>query len=338
MDESYTGKFPEELISEAHQMIGASLNVVVISHIRPDGDAIGSVLGLGLALETAKKSVQMVLLDGLPASYRHLPGSELIRTSVKKPYDLAIVVDCSDLVRIGEALSPGTPPDLNIDHHATNLLFGRINFVDTQAVSTTALLAELIPAFGLPINGPIASALLTGLVTDSLGFRTPSMTSDALRIAASLMDAGADLPELYYQALTRRSYESARLWGVGLSNLRHEDELGWTSISMAERRAIGYPGNDDADLVNMLPTINGINVAIVFLEQPDGRVKISWRTKQGYDISDLALRLGGGGHPNAAGASVEGPLSSVQKRVLEETRAHFQTPASRPAFTISNHG
>jgi phosphoesterase RecJ-like protein len=120
--------------------------------------------------------------------------------------------------------------------------------------------------------------------------------------------------------------------------LRHEDDLCSTSISLADRRAIGYPGNDDADLVNMLPTINGINVAIIFLEQPDGRVKISWRSKQGYDISDLALRYGGGGHPNAAGASVEGPLSSVQSRVLEETRAHFQTSASRPVVTTPNHG
>lgn len=338
MSKLSTGAFPEDFLREARQMITVSQNVVVISHIRPDGDAIGSVLGLGLALEKAHKSVQMVLLDGLPGSYRHLPGSKQIKTSVTQPYDLAIAVDCADLERIGEALNQGTPPDLNIDHHATNLMFGRINLVDPQAVSTTALLAELIPAFGLTFNEAIASALLTGLITDSLGFRTPSMTPGALRIAASLMEAGADLPELYYQVLTRRSFESARLWGVGLSNLRHENGLGWTSISMAERKSIGYRGNDDADLVNMLPTINGISIAVIFLEQPDGRVKISWRTKQGYDISDLALRLGGGGHPNAAGASVEGPLSSVQNRVLEETRAHFQTPASRPAITSPNAG
>ena len=330
--------FPDEHLAEMRSLVESTQNVVVLSHIRPDGDAVGSVIGLGLALEQAGKTVQMVLLDGLPASYRHLAGSDRIKTSVRQPYDLAVVVDCSDLDRIGEALNPDILPDLNIDHHATNLRFARLNLVDVRAVSTTEILADLIPACGLMITEATASALLTGLVTDSLGFRTPSMTPGALRVAANLMEAGANLPELYYQSLTRRSYESARLWGVALSKLQHEGELGWTSISLADRRTIGYPGNDDADLVNMLPNINGINVAVIFLEQPDGRVKISWRTKQGYDISDLALRFGGGGHPNAAGASVDGPLSSAQSRVLEETKAHFQTPASHPLVTAHNHG
>jgi bifunctional oligoribonuclease and PAP phosphatase NrnA len=338
MNNLLSGNFPQAMIRDANHLVKNSQEVVVISHVRPDGDAIGSVLGLGLALKDAGKSVQMVLLDGLPASFRHLSGSELIKTTVSRPYDLAIVVDCSDLDRIGEALNPQTPPDLNIDHHATNLLFGRLNFVDTQAVSTTAMLADLLPALGLAITRPVACALLTGLITDSLGFRTPNMTAESLRIAAGLVEAGADLPELYFQSLTRRSYESARLWGIGLANLRHEDDLGWTSISIAERRAVGYPGNDDADLVNILTTINGINVAVIFLEQPDGRVKISWRSKQGYDISELALRFGGGGHPNAAGASVEGPLSSVQIRVLEATKLHIQTPASRQAVSAPNRG
>jgi phosphoesterase RecJ-like protein len=318
--------FPLEALSKARHRVNEASNIVILSHIRPDGDAVGSVLGLGLSLQQAGKTVQMILLDGLPGSFRHLPGADRVRTSVEMPYDMAIIVDCSDLERIGEALQPGTVPDLNIDHHATNLNFAQINLVDDKAVSTTAILTELLPHFGLDITAPVASALLTGLITDSLGFRTPGMSSNALRLAADLTDAGADLPALYYMALTRRSFESARLWGTGLANLTREDGLVWTSVSLAERKAIHYPGLDDADLVNMLPTIDGVKIAVIFLEQPDGRVKISWRSKQGYDISDLALQYGGGGHKNAAGASLDGPFNSVKERVLASTRNVLNTP------------
>jgi bifunctional oligoribonuclease and PAP phosphatase NrnA len=320
--------FDLQTLREARLIIQEANNIVILSHIRPDGDAIGSVLGLGLALKNSGKKVQMVLLDGLPSIFRFLPGASEIRTSISTPYDLAVIVDCSDLDRIGEALQPGTKPDINIDHHATNLHFARLNLVDETAVSTTSMLADILPKLGLTINQEVASALLTGLLTDSLGFRTPNMSPTVLRTAANLMEFGASLPELYYMALTRRTFEAARLWGIGLSNLRRNNGLVWTSISMDERQSVGYQGRDDADLVNILTTIQDANIALIFLEQPDGRVKISWRSKQGYDISDLAFQFGGGGHRNAAGASVEGTLNSVQDQVLYATRALLNTHIS----------
>lgn len=317
-----------ELVNQIGQMISQAQNIAIFSHIRPDGDAAGSILGLGLVLEEAGKQVQMILADGVPGSTRHLVGSNKIQKELNQPFELSIVVDSSDQERIGAVLPEGYTPDINIDHHPTNLYFARTNLVVDQAVSTSVIITQLLQELGYPISPEAASALLTGLVTDSLGFRTPNMNPQALHTAANLMEMGADLPQLYYEALTRRSYEAARLWGVGLSNLQRKNGLIWTTISLAERRAIGYSGDDDADLVNTLPTISGVKVAIILLEQPNGHVKISWRSKLGYDISNLALSLGGGGHKNAAGAMLEGPLDEVEKRIISATQEHIQSQSA----------
>jgi phosphoesterase RecJ-like protein len=140
-------------------------------------------------------------------------------------------------------------------------------------------------------------------------------------MAAELMKAGASLPVLYEQALVQRSFEAARLWGVGLLGLQRENGLVWTSITQDEKKAINYPGRDDADLVNVLSSITDADVAVIFLEQPGGKIKISWRAKPGFDVAQIALYFGGGGHQAAAGAEVVGSLQEVQDKVLEATRA-----------------
>jgi len=305
---------------EIQGLIAGAQRIRVVSHVRPDGDAIGSLLGLGLALAQAGKQVEMVLSDGLPASFRHLPGADRVRTTGQDPYELLAAVDCAERKRAGAALPEDITPDLNIDHHATNDRFARLNLVETDAVATAAILAERMPRWGLAVSAQVAAALLTGLVTDTIGFRTPNVTPATRRLAADLMEAGADLPELYQRALVRRSFPAARYWGAGLSSLRQEGGLVWASLRMDDRRAAGYSGNDDADLINVLSTVDGACVALIFVEQPSGRIKVSWRAVPGVDISSVAAAFGGGGHPAAAGAEVEGALDEVIERVLQATR------------------
>jgi phosphoesterase RecJ-like protein len=302
--------------------------ILVLSHIRPDGDAIGSLLGMGLSLQAAGKEVQMVLSDGVPTSFRHLSGSDQIRTQAEAPLDLIVVLDCSDLKRVGTALNGFSIPDLNVDHHPTNIKFARINWVDEEAVATAEMLAFNLPRFGFPITPPAASALLFGIITDTLGFRTHNMTPKALRVSAGLMEAGGDLPTLYYNGLLKRTYEAARYWGAGLNGLQREGRLVWTALTLADRRAVGYPGRDDADLINVLSSIEDVDVVIVFNEQPGDRVKVSWRSQPGFDVSEIALRFGGGGHKAAAGAEIEGILSEVQAEVLASTRQLLHTGES----------
>jgi phosphoesterase RecJ-like protein len=309
------------VIQSTHKQLQAANRILVVSHIRPDGDAVGSLLAFGLALQSIGKDVQMVLSDGVPGDYRHLKGSDRVLTRPDGDFDYIAVVDCSDLDRTGSALNGYSIPDLNIDHHPTNLKYARLNLVESSAVATAEMLTDFLPQFGLPITKPIAEALLTGLITDTIGFRTVNMTPKALRVAADLMEMGVDLPDLYQRALLSRSLNAVRYWGVGLSKISVNGRLVWTTLTLEDRQRVGYHGRDDADLINVLSTIENTDIALIFIEQTDERIKVSWRSKPGFDVSEIAINFGGGGHKTASGAEIEGSLDEVQSRVLTMTQS-----------------
>jgi bifunctional oligoribonuclease and PAP phosphatase NrnA len=309
------------LHSDIRNAINQAHRILVISHIRPDGDAVGSVLGLGLSLQSAGKDVQMILQDGVPAKFNHLPGCDQISHSINSDFDLSIIVDCGDVSRIGAILN--SVPGINIDHHITNTRYANLNYVSPESVSTTAMLAEHLEDWDLPLTKAVAEALLSGLITDSLGFRTSNMSPQALRIAAMLMEKGADLVSLYNQALAQRPINAIRLWGFGLNKLECEENIVWTSLTQKDRELSSYSGKDDADLINILATIKDSKVAIIFIEQENGSVKVSWRADPGIDISGIAMHFGGGGHPAAAGATIPGSLEDVQRKIIKATHAVF---------------
>lgn len=313
----------ENLIAQTHQKFRNAEHILIVSHVRPDGDAVGSMLGLGLALQEIDKDVHMVLADGVPTQFNFLSGVNQIRRKAEGQLDLIVAVDCADMERIGSALAGDSVVDINIDHHISNTQFAELNLVDVEAVATGAILAENLPALGLSFTLPVVEALLTGLLTDSQGFRTLNMNSNTLRVAADLIDKGADLPELYTRALVNRSFEAVRYWGAGLSHVNFENRIIWTSLSLKDRKAAGYSGRDDADLINLLSTIDGIDAAVIFIEQDLEKVKVSWRSRAGLDVSQIAAQFGGGGHTAASGAMVSGTLEEVEARVIETTYNAF---------------
>ena len=310
-----------QLIGEIKDRLSVASNIVIASHVRPDGDAIGSLLGLGIALRDAGKSVQMILVDGAPASFKHLAGSELIKKEPVGGHDTFITVDCADFKRTGKVFENFGQPDINIDHHKTNENFGKLNLIEAEEVATSAILTAHLPEWGYKITQPIAAALLTGIITDTLGFRTSNTTPEALRQCATLMETGVDMPEIYMRALVKKTFPAAKYWGAGLSSLESKNGIVWGTLTVADRKAAGYGGNDDADLINMISAIDGNKVGMVFVEQTDNHVKISWRALEaGVDVSPIAKHFQGGGHAAAAGADIRGSLSEVQKEVLEKTR------------------
>jgi phosphoesterase RecJ-like protein len=304
----------------AKERFGAAQRVLLVTHIRPDGDAVGSLIGLGLALQQNGREVQMVIEDGVPSEYRMLEGSSQVLRKPEGQFDLVGLVDCSEVERAGNVLKDWPMPDINIDHHCTNMGFARVNLVDPQAVATAEIVADLIPALGMKITTPVAAALLTGLVTDTIGFRTSNVTPKALRLAAELMETGVDLSELYKRTLIDRSFEAVRLWGAGLTKVERTGRLVWTTLTKADREAVHYPGRDDADLINILAAVEDTDISVIFVEQPNGSVKVSWRAQPGFDVSKVALQFGGGGHAAASGAEIDGSLADVQTAVLEQTR------------------
>ena len=316
-------KISKSDVTEARERIAQAEKILVVSHVKPDGDAVGSVLGIGNALIDAGKQVEMVLEDGMSARYKFMSGSKKIKRKMSIEPDLVIAVDCGDRQRFGKIDDEIKEVDINIDHHPTNTKFARVNLVDSVAASTTQILTKILPELDLVITPPIAEVLLTGIITDTIGFRTISTNADALRTSADLLDMGLDMHDIYQKSVTGKSFVSVKYWGAGLSKIQKDGQVAWTTLTEVDRNATGYRGRDDADLVNLLSSINEVSVIITFIEQNAEEVKVSWRAKRGYDVSKLAEKFGGGGHIAAAGANIDGAMDEVTKSVLEATQEIF---------------
>ena len=306
-------------VVQAKQLLDAAARIAVVAHERPDGDAVGSMLGLCLSLRERGKQTHAVLAGGLPGRFAFLPGADKVERRIPEGETLVVTVDAADLDRIG--FPEVREVDINFDHHPSNTRFAAVNLVDPQAAATTSLIYHLAPELGLPITPAVAANLLTGLLTDTIGFRTPNVTADTLRLAADLVDAGADLEDAYRKGLVERSFLAVRYWGQGLSKLERQGELVWASLSLADRKSVGYPGPDDADLIELLTAIREAQVSVVFVEQSENQVKVSWRGRPGVDVARLAAQFGGGGHTLAAGAIIKGGLQPVMDQVLAATGA-----------------
>jgi len=309
---------------ELKDLINSSEMIVVVSHLRPDGDAVGSLLSLSLSLASSGKTVNPILVDGLPYRFEFLPGSDLVKKDLPASWDLLICVDCADFERTGlEKKILQRTPVVNIDHHPTNTTFGNLNYVEPHAAAAVEIVYDIIRALKLPEDRAIRNNLMAGLLADTIGFRTSNVHPGTLRIAADLLDQGADLSELYGYVLNQRTFSAAKYWGLGLEKVQQLGQLVWASLTLADRKVSGYSENDDADLINFLSTIEDTNVTVLFIEQPNGKVKISWRARDGIDVAVLAKRFGGGGHKPAAGAMVDGSLLEVQDEVLSATKAYI---------------
>jgi len=310
------------IIPAARSLIAAATRALIITHVNPDGDAVGSALGLGLALRGLGKEVVFACADSVPETFDFLPALNEFTNTPQGDFDLIGVVDVSDAARmgaIGERLSHR--PHLLFDHHITNPGFAEINFIEVNAASTAELITDLLEPLGLPLTQPVAAALLTGLVNDTLGFRTSNTTPKSLALAQKLMEAGAPLHTIYDRSLFKRSFAATRLWAEGLATLHLTDGIVWAELSLAARKAAGYFGAGDADLINVLMSVREAEVAVIFVERTDGTVKISWRSGPGFSVAPLASAFGGGGHPAAAGAEIPGTLLEVEEKVLTATKA-----------------
>jgi phosphoesterase RecJ-like protein len=224
---------------------------------------------------------------------------------------------------MGKVYDKGTSllPLINIDHHVTNTLFGTVNWVDPTSVSTTQMILELADALDWKLTQQVAACLLTGLVTDTRSFRTSNVDARAMRAALRLMEAGASLSETTRRSLDQRPLSLVRLWGEAIGDIHLEGDILWTGVTRKMRRRWVLAEDGTAGLTNMLSGVREANVVIVFTERDDGTVDVGMRAAPGYNVADVALKLGGGGHPQASGCTLEGGLADVKDRVLGEVRS-----------------
>src|SRR5574341_1932849 len=279
---------------EAGAMLRAASRIAIVTHVTPDPDAIGSMLGLGHALRELGKEPYCLCDDLVPPGLFFLPGSFEIRTALPPCVtpDLAVGVDASDAERLGRAwllASGAATRTLNIDHHITNPAFATLNVINSEWASTAEGILDVIDACRIPLTHEVATCLLAGVVGDTRSFSTASTTPASLRAAARLMAADADIANVTEQIFGRRSVETLRFWGMGLSNLRIEDGVIWCTITMDERRALGVTDTTGSGLSNVLISADEANIAAVFTEQPDTTIDLSLRARGGFDVAGAAL-------------------------------------------------
>ncbi len=297
---------------------------LLIAHPRPDGDTLGSMLALRLALLRLGKAPIAACVHPVAPELRFLPGAETVTANVPEdaPIDLVVAVDLSDLKRTGGLYyeSWRRYPLLVIDHHGTNDGFGDVNLIEPHAAATAQPMTALIETLGVPLDSDIATCLLTGLLTDTRGLRTTTTTPAVLELTAKLIAAGGDYHDVMRQALDAVPLKRMRAWGIALSRLQVESDLAWTTFPLAEKEALGIADHDDLDLGNLLARLAEAKITATFLEMRDGTVKISMRARPGYDVAAIAKALGGGGHKQAAGCSAPQPLEAALDLILPQLR------------------
>ena len=320
----------------AQRHLEAAKSVYVACHILPDGDAVGALLGLGLALRRLGKACTMACADPVSFKFDFLAGLNDVVSHPPSTEEVIVTVDCSDLERLGSLYDEGvfrSRPVINIDHHVTNTHFGTVNLVH-YLPSTAELVYGLVRRMKAPLDRDIASALLTGLVTDTRCFRTGNVTTKQLRTTIALMNAGASLTEITELVFNREPLSTICLWGQALANVQRRDRIIWTEVNHDMMRKCCASPNEGDGLVSFLASTVGVDAAVVFREKDDGRIEASMRAGPGWDVATVAKKLGGGGHPRAAGCTVPGRMKTARERVLAGIEASLreQAQADRSAL------
>ena len=296
---------------------------LMLGHVHPDADVLGTLLALGLALESRGWSVTYGGPHPAPALLGFLPGVERYRRlqTLDGPFDVVVLTDCPNPQRteglIDQARRVGKVI-VNIDHHPDNRRYGDVNWIDTSAAATGEMVYELLRALAAPLTPAIATNLFTAVHTDTGSFRYSNVTPRTFTIAAALVTAGAR-PELVSQSLyERRAADALRWLGEALARVEVSDDgqLGWLALpaGVVPERVV-----ESEELVNYPRSIASVRVACLLRER-DGQVKVSLRGKGDVDVQRIAAQFGGGGHANASGCTVAGPLAEAQRAVLAAAR------------------
>lgn len=293
--------------------------VFIAAHIQPDGDCVGSQLALAEALHILGKRTVLSLDDKIPENLNFLKGVKEIAPREPNDEDVFVYVDGSDSKRYGKALNraqSGARPLILIDHHVTNEPFGDLNLVDTAAASTAEIVFDLIGALQVQRTSSIAQALLTGIITDTMGFRTTATTPATLEKGTALVRDGASIPQIIDQVYNRRSYAFLRVLGYAISHSKLERHILWSAIDYKTLQEMGI-NNGTSGIVTQLLSVADARIAFFLTEKQDGQVDLSLRSRADVDISGVATRLGGGGHKQAAGALLPPPFETAAQRVLD---------------------
>jgi phosphoesterase RecJ-like protein len=311
-------------LDAAADLLRRAEHIVVVSHVNPDADAIGSVLGLTQGLRSLGKDAVGALSDPIPDYARFLAGSGDIVSELPVDADLIVSADAADIERIGRLYDDNRDrfsslPILNIDHHRTNPLFGTVNHVDPHASSTSELMFRLLVSLDAPIPAHTATALFFGIFGDTGSFQNGATTPGALQTAAQLVALGADNQKVAFQLFECKRFVGARLWGRIVSTIELDSErhivFGYLSQQMLQEERATV--DETEGVAEYLRGIQEATVVVLMKETPEGEMRISMRSRPEVDVSAIATALNGGGHRQAAGCTVPGPRERAKALIVE---------------------
>lgn len=322
------------MIQRIIQQINNSRNILLASHIDPDGDSVGSLLALGLALESRCKKITLFNESVIPTVYRFIPGVErIISSGLENPeqFDLAILLDCSSLDRVGNTAVSAVeqiPVIVNIDHHATNTDFGTINFVDPGACATSEIVYTLIKCMHIPITQSIATSIYTGILTDTGSFRFANTNENAFSICKEMVEYGVDPSHVAQNVYGPFSLPRLKLLNRALDSLEisKNGKLSLMALSQEMFTQTNTQPEDTDGFLNYARNIKDIKVAALIQEQvktdsngngKDRPYHVSLRSNGTIDVAAIALSFGGGGHKSAAGFSLTANLKEIKSRLFK---------------------
>lgn len=304
-------------------------HILILTHVNPDGDAVGSMLGLWHALQGMGKTAVALASSDVPGYTLALPGIEHVQiytSGMALPEaDLIWMVDTANPERVGRIYEEHAPalaarPLVIVDHHVTNDGAGQMNLIVPQAASCAELVYQLLRALETPVTPTIATCLLMGLVTDTQSFQTSSTNPQSLHIAAELLEAGADQRAIVHAVYYATPFSTLQLIGLSLSHLQREGALIWTHVSQEMLRQTGAEDEASDEIVRVMQRVADVRACVLFKERSDGSVKISLRAAPGINVAAIAKTWGGGGHTQAAGATLQMDLHAAREAVLPLVR------------------
>jgi len=311
--------------------IAASRHVLITGHVMPDGDSIGSVLALKLALESTGRQATAAGPDPVPRLYRFLPGARDYRVAeaVEEEYDAFIALDCSVPQRLGEGfrkLIHKSAVVVNIDHHLGTDGFGTHNHIDSKAAATGEIVFDLLEEMNIPLTAEIATCLYVAIATDTGSFQYESTVPETHRRIARIIEAGVPVAEVSTRLYEEKPLVILRLLNAALNTLALTDcgRVAWMTMTLEIMKRTGAEDEHAEGVVNYARSISGVEISLFFREIAPDRYKISFRSKGKVDVNQLAALFGGGGHRRAAGCIVEGKSAEVVALVVEAARRLLQ--------------
>lgn len=314
----------DNIIEEIHK----AEDIVILTHETPDGDAIGSSLALYGALKETGKKVDVIIPE-CPETFSFLPWHEDIKQEGKQePYSLAIALDCSDIKRLNGFVKyfESAKVKIVVDHHGSNTMFGDYNFVNPASPACCQILVTLLEYLGIDINKGVGSCIATGIITDTGGFKYSTVKAETFEFIAELLNKGVNVSSIYRKVLQIISKKQFELRKIAINKMEflEEGKIAFTYITKQEQDALALNIGDHEGIVELGRDVEGVEVSIFLREQPDGSYKVSFRSNDYVDVADICLMFGGGGHPKAAGCTINLPLEQAKEKVISQTKLYLR--------------